>query len=120
MKKFMYTKNQRVFYKKAQVKMTDGMEYSKLDRQIRNMVCKELKRNHQTSPYEIRVGVLNAVVHLAGEAPNLEIWELIQKITEQIPGVRGVVNRIESPGAPEPARTIHLHLKPPVLVDDNK
>ncbi len=87
-------------------------EYSQADKQIRNAVCLALKMDKRVASYDLRVGVLNEVVHLAGELPSLDIWELAGEIASEIPCVRGVVNRIEAPGAPEPARTIHLRLKP--------
>ncbi len=97
----------------AQVRiMTSKISYSQADKQIRDEVCHRLYQNEHTAPYGFRVGVLNAIVHLAGEAPSLDIWELVDKIVAQVPGVRGVVNRIAAPGGPEPARTIHLSLKP--------
>jgi hypothetical protein len=34
-----------------------------------------------------------------------------EEFARQMPGVRGVVNRIEAPGAPSPAREINLDLK---------
>lgn len=87
-------------------------EYSKADKQIRNEVCRALKADKRVASYDLRVGVLNEVIHLAGELPSTDLWELVGEIASEIPHVRGVVNRIEAPGAPEPARTIHLHLIP--------
>lgn len=92
--------------------MTIDNSYSRADRQLRDEVRQRLFQNEQTAPYGFRIGVLNAIVHLAGEAPSVDIWELAGKIVAQAPGVRGVVNRIAAPGAPEPARTIHISLKP--------
>lgn len=92
--------------------MINEIEYSELDQRIRRDVLRELHCHEQTAPYELRVGVLNAIVHLAGEVPSLELWELIETIAARVPDVRGVVNRITAPGAPEPARTIHMNLKP--------
>lgn len=85
-------------------------EYSQADKQIRNEVCRALKADKRVAPYDLRVGVLNEVVHLAGELPSTDLWVLVGEIASGIPHVRGVVNRIEAPGAPEPARTIHLEL----------
>lgn len=92
--------------------MTSDTSYSQADRQLRDEVRQRLYQNEQTAPYGFRVGVLNAIVHLAGEAPSVYIWELAGKIVAQASGVRGVVNRIAAPGAPEPARTIHISVKP--------
>lgn len=91
---------------------TAHTDYSQMDKQIRNAVCLALKADKRIAAYDLRVGVLNEVVHLAGELPTLYLWELVGEIALEIPRVRGVVNRIEAPGAPEPARTIHLRLKP--------
>ena len=57
---------------------------------------------------KIRVGVLNGFVHLAGIVDSLKTRKVAEEIVRQIPGIRGIVNRIEAPGAPSPARTIHL------------
>jgi len=59
----------------------------------------------------LRVGVSNGIIHLAGYAASLDERECAEGIAASIPGMRGVVNRIESPGAPSPARTINLHLQ---------
>lgn len=59
----------------------------------------------------LRVGVLNGIAHLAGTVPSLESYIAAAELVESIPGIRGVVNRIEAPGAPSPSRSIHLHLQ---------
>lgn len=56
----------------------------------------------------LRVGVLNGLVHLAGVAHSIEMRLLATELAEEVEGVRGVVNRIDAPGAPSPSRTIHL------------
>ncbi len=81
-----------------------------MDTDIRLAVFKALAEDGRTAPLSLRVGVLNGLVHLAGQAPSLEIWSLAERLAAGIPGVRGVVNRIEAPGAPSPARTINLVL----------
>ena len=58
----------------------------------------------------LRVGILNGVVHLAGVVATPEARILAAELAGSVPGVRGVVNRIEAPGAPPPARTINLDL----------
>lgn len=60
---------------------------------------------------ELRVGVLNGIAHLAGVVDTLVKRAKAEEVAEQIPGVRGVVNRIEAPGAPSPARTVNLAAK---------
>ena len=59
----------------------------------------------------LRVGVLNGIVHLAGVVDSLPERGAAEELAGQVPGVRGVVNRIEAPGAPSPAREINLDLK---------
>jgi osmotically-inducible protein OsmY len=59
----------------------------------------------------LRVGVLNGIVHLAGAVNSRAQRAAAEEIARQVRGVRGVVNRIEAPGAPDPARTINLGLK---------
>jgi osmotically-inducible protein OsmY len=78
------------------------------DDDLRNAVVSALAANEQTAGLDLRVGVLNGVAHLGGSAPSLELWKMAQQITKQTPGVRGVANRIEAPGAPAPGRIIHL------------
>lgn len=98
--------------------MPNEIEYTRLDKRILHDVYQALKNDKRVASFELRIGVLNAVVHLTGEVPSLQIWELVQEIAARIPDVRGVVNRIEAPGAPEPARTIHLDLKPQDFYSD--
>jgi osmotically-inducible protein OsmY len=59
---------------------------------------------------QLRVGVLNGIAHLAGSVPSMEIYQLAAEIAGSVPGIRGVANRIEAPGAPDPSRRIDLHL----------
>jgi osmotically-inducible protein OsmY len=56
------------------------------------------------------VGVLQAVVYLTGRAPSRRLWQQAQDVAAGVAGVRGVVNRIEPPGAPRPARTVSIPL----------
>ncbi|MBE0411581.1 MAG: BON domain-containing protein, partial [Anaerolineales bacterium] len=72
----------------------------------------KLSSQEQADALDIRVGVLNAVAHLGGSLPSLYLWELAQETAAQVPGIRGVVNRIAAPGAPAPSRIIHLDLPP--------
>ncbi len=88
----------------------ESIEGSELDTNLRKAVCHLLKLDERTTGLPLRVGVLNGVVHLAGEVPSLEIWELVGEIVARLTNVRGVVNRISAPGAPKPDRTIHLDL----------
>jgi osmotically-inducible protein OsmY len=59
---------------------------------------------------DLRVGVANGIVHLAGAVSSIEARNSAAKLAKETPGIRGVVNRIEAPGAPSPGRTIHLDL----------
>jgi osmotically-inducible protein OsmY len=59
---------------------------------------------------DLRVGVLNGIAHLAGEVGSLAGRAAAEALARQVPGVRGVVNRIQAPGAPSPAREINLNL----------
>jgi osmotically-inducible protein OsmY len=59
----------------------------------------------------LRVGVLNGIAHLAGSVTSLQAREAAETLAREVAGVRGVVDRIEAPGAPSPARTIHLRLQ---------
>jgi len=78
------------------------------DERLRESVLKTLAGDGQTADLDLRVGVLNAVVHLGGEAPSEATRLRAGAAAAQVAGVRGVVNRIEAPGAPSPARTVDL------------
>lgn len=80
------------------------------DEDLRAAVLDALSRDESLAGLDLRVGVLNGIVHLAGSAPTKEIWEKAEQTASQVPGVRAVVNRIEATGAPSPARAIHLNL----------
>jgi osmotically-inducible protein OsmY len=55
--------------------------------------------------------VLNGFVHLTGTVDSNDTRSMAEEIVAKIKGVRGVVNRIEAPGSPHPARIIHLDVK---------
>jgi osmotically-inducible protein OsmY len=65
----------------------------------------------QASPGRLRLGVSNGIVHLAGVTASLESRSRVEELAGSVPGVRGVVNRIEAPGAPSPARLVNLNLQ---------
>ena len=81
------------------------------DDDLRAAVHAALAADERTAAAELRVGVLNGIVHLAGAVDSLARRAAAEEIALRIEEVRGVVNRIEAPGAPNPARTIHLDLK---------
>lgn len=80
------------------------------DEKLRETILNRLAGNDQTAFANLRVGVLNGIAHLAGVVTSLELYITAAEITQSVRGVRGVVNRIEAPGAPKPSRTIHLEL----------
>ena len=80
------------------------------DDSVRDAVMGALIQEERISVTGLRVGVQNGIVHLSGGLPSLETWETVEKIAAQVPGVRGVVNRIEAPGAPSAGREIDLDL----------
>jgi osmotically-inducible protein OsmY len=68
----------------------------------------------ESSPYaQVRVGVMNNIVHLAGTVNSSLERTAAEELVRNIPGVRGVVNRIAAPGAPNPAREINLDIDHP-------
>lgn len=80
------------------------------DEDLRTAVLAAFMANSRIASLDLRVGVLNGIVHLAGKVDSLEKRRSAEEIAGRVPGVRGVVNRIEAPGAPSPARTINLEL----------
>ena len=79
-----------------------------LDESLRAAILAAFTADERTANADIRVGVLNQVAHLAGVVDSLAGRLAAEEIAGQVPGVRGVVNRIEAPGAPSPAREINL------------
>ena len=81
---------------------------STVDEQLRAGILQALALDPRTLALDIRVGVLSGFAHLAGKVPSLELRAQTELIVSSVPGVRGVANRIEAPGAPSPARTVNL------------
>ena len=79
-----------------------------LDESLRAAILAAFTADERTANANIRVGVLNQVAHLAGVVDSLARRLAAEEIAGQVAGVRGVVNRIEAPGAPSPAREINL------------
>jgi osmotically-inducible protein OsmY len=92
---------------------------SNLDEQLRSAILAVLAAEGQTGGADLRVGVLNGIVHLAGSVDSLQKRARAEELAEGVSGVRGVVNRIEAPGAPSPAREINLDLKTPSNCSDS-
>ncbi len=99
------------------------------DEALRAAVLAALAADERTAGADLRVGVLNGIAHLAGTVGSLaeralaeslaqgvgavgspEARALAESLARGVPGVRGVANRIEAPGAPSPAREINLDL----------
>jgi osmotically-inducible protein OsmY len=81
------------------------------DENLRAAILAVLLADQLTANSELRVGVLNGVAHLAGKVNSILEWAAAADLTVKVPGVRGVANRIEAPGAPSPGREINLDLK---------
>lgn len=80
------------------------------DESLRSDILAALMSDEHTAQINVRVGVLNGIAHLAGQVDTLEMREAVEELVGKVAGVRGVVNRIEAPGAPSPARQINLDL----------
>ncbi len=81
------------------------------DENLRLSILAELTVDARTTKAKLRVGVLNGIAHLAGVVDLAMERTAAEEIAQSVDGVRGVVNRIEAPGAPCPAREINLDLK---------
>ena len=81
------------------------------DENLRASILEIFAADDHIASTHLRVGVLNAIVHLAGAVDSLAVRTAAEELARQVPGVRGVVNRIEAPGSPSPAREINLDLK---------
>lgn len=80
------------------------------DEILRAAVLDALSNDGRVAVMGVRVGVLNGIVHLAGKVSTPEQRCAAEVLASQVAGVRGVVNRIEAPGAPSPARIVNLDL----------
>ena len=80
------------------------------DDKLRAAILSGFAADERTAHTNLRVGVLNGIAHLAGVVNSIETRLIAAELVEDIEGVRGVVNRIDAPGAPSPSRTIHLDL----------
>jgi len=82
------------------------------DENLRAAILAEFAAERRIAAANVRVGVLNGIAHLAGMVDSLAKRSAAEELARKIPGVRGIVNRIEAPGAPSPSRTINLDLSP--------
>mgnify|MGYP003565890081 CR=1 FL=1 len=80
------------------------------DENLRAAILVKFAAENRIASCNIRVGVLNGIVHLAGIVDSLAKRNTAEELARKVPGVRGIVNRIEAPGAPSPSRTINLDL----------
>lgn len=85
--------------------------HSASDEALRKTLLARFAGNDCTAFANLRVGVINGIVHLAGVVASIETRIVAAEIATDVAGVRGVVNRIEAPGAPSPARTVNLDLR---------
>ncbi len=81
------------------------------DEKLRAAILSQFAADERTAYANLRVGVLNGIVHLAGRLASPEARAAAADLAASVPGVRGVVNRIEAPGAPRAARTVNLDLQ---------
>lgn len=80
------------------------------DEGMREALLAAFKADRRLRQLDIRVGVLNGIVHLAGRTRTTGQRQLAEELASKQPGVRAVVNRNEAPGAPSPSRTININL----------
>ncbi|MBN1304398.1 MAG: BON domain-containing protein [Anaerolineales bacterium] len=89
--------------------MAQSLKYS-TDEKLRAAILAQFAADERVAHENLRVGVSKGIVHLAGAVSSIEIRTAAADLASKPPNVRGVVNRIEAPGAPSPGRTIHLNL----------
>jgi osmotically-inducible protein OsmY len=88
------------------------MSFPVPDENLRAAILAEFAAESRIASAKVRVGVLNGIAHLAGMVDSLAKRSTVEELARKVPGVRGIVNRIEAPGAPSPSRTINLNLSP--------
>jgi len=81
------------------------------DEYLRKEILTAFATDKRIASANLRVGVLNAIAHLAGAVDSLAKRDAAEMCARTVVGIRGVVNRIESPDAPNPARTVNLNFK---------
>jgi hypothetical protein len=83
-----------------------------VDEKLRAAILSRFAADERTSYFNLRVGVLNRIAHLAGVVTSIEIRIVAAELAQDTPGVLAVVNRIEALDAPSPSQTINLDLLP--------
>lgn len=81
------------------------------DESLRAAILDLFAADARTASADLRLGVLNGIAHLAGNVHSLEVRDAAEELAKSVCEVRGVVNRIEAPGAPSPARLVNLNLQ---------
>ena len=81
------------------------------DEKLRAAILSRFAADDRTAFANLRVGVVNGIAHLAGVVASIETRILAAELAGEAPGIHGVVNRIEAPGAPSPSRTVNLNFK---------
>lgn len=85
--------------------------YPTIDDGLRATILALFAADERIASAGLHVGVLNGIVHLAGSMPSRSLRLAAGELAKCVPGVRGVVNRIEAPGAPSPSRIVNLSPK---------
>lgn len=78
------------------------------DANLREIIFTIFASDSRFSSSDLRVGVLNGIVHLAGKVNTMADRDAVEQLARQVSGIRGVVNRIDTLGAPSPSRIIDL------------
>jgi hypothetical protein len=75
------------------------------DTELDMAVAMALANDERTREYcpQILVRVMLGTVHLVGHVPSAEVKAAAEEVARSVPGVRGVLNRLEAPPAPPPA-----------------
>jgi osmotically-inducible protein OsmY len=81
------------------------------DKYLREAILTVFATDSRTASSDLRVGVLNGIAHLAGAVDSMAKRDTAEELANQVCGIRGVVNRIDAPGAPSPSRTVNLDIK---------
>ena len=89
------------------------------DENLRAEILAKFAAESRIASANVRVGVMNGIAHLAGMVDSMAKRNVAEELVLGILGVRGIVNRIEAPGAPSPSRTVNLDLSPN-LKDDSQ